>query len=457
MRLLLFGTGDYYHRLKKWFNSEDILALLDNNKSLQGSYIDNIQVMSPEEGIRLDYDLVVVLSVYITEMKEQLIKLGVPENKIIHFYELHKILSYKNDRRRLTIYGNTEGYSGKKILLLTQDLTLGGPAIALQHMGESLRRFGYDVVFASMEDGPLRQMLLDEGFPVVIDENMQIFTMNECSWTEKYDLVVANTINFYYFLSERNTSRKVIWWMHDSEFFYHGVEKKILASMDMANITMTSVGPVPARAFRKYRSDVNFYNLCYGVTDVSNSNYHRKNDNIRFVTIGFIEWRKGQDILVKAIDSLDENILSRSTFTFVGSDTSAMAGSLKKNMRHLKNVTFTGKVNRKKINELLSSSDVMICPSREDPMPTVAAEAMMHSMPCILSDATGTAEYIDDGKNGLVFSSENADDLKNQITWCVNNADKINTMRPKARKVYEEHFTEDIFEKDLLRLIKEAL
>lgn len=30
MKYLLFGTGDYYNRYKKWFESADVVALLDN-------------------------------------------------------------------------------------------------------------------------------------------------------------------------------------------------------------------------------------------------------------------------------------------------------------------------------------------------------------------------------------------------------------------------------------------
>ena len=29
MHFLLFGTGDYYNRFKKWFPRENVLALLD--------------------------------------------------------------------------------------------------------------------------------------------------------------------------------------------------------------------------------------------------------------------------------------------------------------------------------------------------------------------------------------------------------------------------------------------
>ncbi len=31
MKYLIFGTGDYYERYKKWFRREEIVALIDNS------------------------------------------------------------------------------------------------------------------------------------------------------------------------------------------------------------------------------------------------------------------------------------------------------------------------------------------------------------------------------------------------------------------------------------------
>ena len=71
------------------------------------------------------------------------------------------------------------GYRQKKIVLLSQDMTLGGPAIALFHAAEILKQQGYQVVFGSMLDGPLKEMLLEADIPVVVDVNLQIETMRE--------------------------------------------------------------------------------------------------------------------------------------------------------------------------------------------------------------------------------------------------------------------------------------
>ena len=112
-----------------------------------------------------------------------------------------------------------------------------------------------------------------------------------------------------------------------------------------------------------------------------------------------------------------------------------------------------GLVDRKTINSLLESSDILICPSREDPMPTVVAEAMMHSVPCILSDAAGTTTYLTDRVDGLLFKNENEKELSEKIRWCIYHKDRLEKMGEKARKIYERYFSMEIFEKNLLEVV----
>lgn len=108
MKYLLFGTGDYYNRYKKWFEPEDVLALLDNAPEKQNTLLDGIPVLSPQEGIKLEYDAVIILSFYVKSMKQQLVELGVEEEKIIHFFDLHKIPEIRNTRKPVCYYGGAE-------------------------------------------------------------------------------------------------------------------------------------------------------------------------------------------------------------------------------------------------------------------------------------------------------------------------------------------------------------
>lgn len=465
MKFLLFGTGDYYERYKKWFSAADVLALLDNDESKQNTYIDEIRVLSPEEGIKLPYDVVIILSFYVKEMRAQLIGLGAAENRIFHFYDLHDLIYRKEIRKSVMYYGGarerveSKERKGKKILLLSTDLALGGPAIALFHGAKTLSRYGWQVVFGSMLDGPLREMLLAENIPVIVDPNLQIETMKESGWTSSFSLIFCNAINYYVFLSQRDVRIPTIWWLHDSSFFYDGVNKTVLRNLDLTNLKIFSVGPVPREAIQTIVPDIETENLIYGVEECQKRRIEKEeqNEKVRFVTIGYIEWRKGQDILLKAIRRLPEKVRKQSDFCLVGQNTSLMAGHLKREIESMPEVRMTGTMGREGIEGILNGADVLICPSREDPMPTVAAEAMMYGVLCIVSDAAGTAAYIQNGVNGFIFQKENDEELSDKMRWCVEHKKELGDMGKRSRKIFDQQFSMEVFNKNLIKIIEEAM
>ncbi|MBR3834105.1 MAG: hypothetical protein IKJ73_07285 [Lachnospiraceae bacterium] len=267
MKYLLFGTGDYYERYKKWFPKEDVLALMDNSPMKVGTQIDGVNVMTPQDAVKLPYDTIVILSFYFVEMKNQLLELGVDETKIFHFYDLPKVLPASTPRREIKYWGvNSTNDEKKRVLLLSHDLTLGGPSLALLHGAKVLHKGGYQVVFASMLDGPLREDVLMQGISVIVDENLQRDTMEEVEWIKDFDLVICNTINYHVFLSRRKKDIPVIWWLHDSPFFYGGIDKELLKSIDTSNMKVVSVGPVPRAAMQEYRPSLEIGDLLYGVS-----------------------------------------------------------------------------------------------------------------------------------------------------------------------------------------------
>lgn len=461
MKYLIFGTGDYYSRYKKWFAKEDIVALLDNAPDKQNTYLDEIQILSPEQGVQLAYDTVIILSFYVKAMKRQLVELGVPQERIYHFYDLHKLICQTGNgspasyKKPVQYYGGAETVDKVSCtLLLSHDLTLGGPAIALYHMARVLRERGDEVVFASMLNGPLCEILLAEKIPVVVDVNLQVETMCEAEWTAGFSRIVCNTINFHVFISERNTKIPVLWWLHDSAFFYDGIDQAVLRGIDRENLRFCAVGPVPREAMARFLPDVEMETLLYGVADEAESEESAPDRNkLCFVTIGYIEARKGQDVLVRAIQKLPESIKLRAEFYLVGQNTSRMAGEIRKTIQDIPGIIMTGTMDRKGIHEMLARADMLICPSREDPMPTVAAEAMMHRVPCMVSDAAGTASYIEQEVNGIVFRSENEQELSEKICWCVEHRDRLPDMGIRARAIYDTYFSLAAFAKKVRELL----
>lgn len=181
---------------------------------------------------------------------------------------------------------------------------------------------------------------------------------------------------------------------------------------------------------------------------------YKMESKMLFTTIGYIEWRKGQDILLDALEGIPDKMLEKCEFLLIGQDRSVMAQELKKRIAKKPWVRMIGAVSREEIHKILDAADVLICPSREDPMPTVCAEAMMHCVPCLVSDAAGTAAYISDYVDGMVFKSENAGELREKILWCMANRDALKRMGKEAEKVFEKVFSVTAFEKNLLAYVR---
>ncbi len=458
IKVLVFGTGDYYQRYKKWVENLNVQALLDNSADKQGTLIDGHPVVSPNDINKFEYDNIIILSFQYKAMKKQLLELGVNEDRIYHFYTLRKLIhwqDYKKEIQHYSLSKPNEDSLSVRILLMTPELTVGGPSLALLHMGHVLINHGYNVSIVSMIDGELKESYLKENIDVIIDNNLQLSVMSEEKWINEYDLIICNTLNFHVFLSERNNNIPCIWWLHDAEFFYDGADINTFRKIQTDNMIISSVGRIPCNAIKKMLPDINVNDLLYGVeeTDFSETALDNKDDALTFITIGFLEEIKGQDILLEAIKKIYHHI-KKVRFLIVGYDNTLFGQRLKYECRDIPEIVFTGVADRYQLHKYLSGSSALICPSRQDSMPTVVAEAMMYSKPCIISDIIGTAQYLKDGRDCLIFKSEDAEELGQKIVWCMEHTSELNGMGLKARKIFEQKFSMTVFENNVLDLMK---
>ena len=463
MKCLIFGTGDYYERYKKWLENEEIVALIDNSCEKQGMYLDGHIVISPDQVCKYEYDNILILSFYYNDMREQLLQYGVDPQKIYHFYSIRQIVDWKKNKKDLIGYGDYKRILdmqtiGRKVLLLSPELNNGGPAIALFHVALILKKKGMNILVASMIDGELREKYLNSNISVVIDNNLQMSVMKEEEWTSKFDLIICNTLNFHVFLSERNIEIPCIWWLHEADFFYAGVNKDNLDKISLQNLKVVAVGEIPKNALEKYRPDILISDLLYYVRDVTYGKQSFEGDDIfRIALIGYLEEIKGQDILLKALQLMPTMYKKNIYVYIVGKKETLYGKTLMTKYKDVSNVLFTGELDRSDIHRLLDKIDILVCPSRQDSMPTVVAEAMMHSKASIISDAVGMKKYIRDKFNGLIFQSESVEGLIDKIEYCMENCRELITMGKNARKIYETQFSVEAFENQLMNLIEALL
>lgn len=139
------------------------------------------------------------------------------------------------------------------------------------------------------------------------------------------------------------------------------------------------------------------------------------------LTVGRIEERKGQDIIIEALGMLNHRVMPVHFHVF-GQDTLSATGIpmskmfLKIANNEVKNrISFHGTQSRQSILRAYSKYDVYVAASRFDNFPFTVLEAMAAGLPVIgNSQAGGISEQINDGSNGLLFSG-NTKDLADKI------------------------------------------
>ena len=101
MKIILFGAGDFGHRVSKYLKQvdESPICFVDNNSTLWGQCFDGIKVCSPEEINEIKYDFVAICvnDQYYDDVYFQLrVEFRVDENRIIHwtYWARKELLQY---------------------------------------------------------------------------------------------------------------------------------------------------------------------------------------------------------------------------------------------------------------------------------------------------------------------------------------------------------------------------
>jgi glycosyltransferase involved in cell wall biosynthesis len=252
----------------------------------------------------------------------------------------------------------------------------------------------------------------------------------------------------------------VLWWIHEANEWYKPTieEYEEMAQKELfSDMNIMAVSSIAKNNFNQYFDNTIKNILAYGIPDLyrheSVCNY--KKNKMIFAIVGVVTYRKAQDIFVDAIDILQKrNKISNTEFWIIGAiEDNQFCRKIIESSKKGHNIIIKGQMTRIEIQEAFKKIDVVVCPSREDPLPIVMTEGMMYGKVCIASDETGTFDFIEEKVNGLVCESENSISLADAMEWVIDNRDKCSNIGVNARKTYEDYFTMENFGDRLNRAI----
>jgi len=91
---------------------------------------------------------------------------------------------------------------------------------------------------------------------------------------------------------------------------------------------------------------------------------------------------------------------------------------------------------------LLAACDMLVCPSRHEPLGNVVIEAWAQNRPVVAAASQGPSGLIEDGASGLLVPVENADALALALRRVAESPDLAAGLVSGGRVAYEAGFTE---------------
>lgn len=149
-----------------------------------------------------------------------------------------------------------------------------------------------------------------------------------------------------------------------------------------------------------------------------------------FLSVGQFIYRKGYDILLKAINNIKD--IDIGIYIVGGEPTQEYLSYIKKN--NITNVHFIGFINQEMLKNFYHASDVFIHPTREDIWGLVINEAMSYGLPIITTNKCIAGLELVDEKNGRLIPADNVDALTKAINELVD-SDLISMGKESIKKI----------------------
>ncbi len=350
----------------------------------------------------------------------------------------------------------------KRILFISHMLNNSGAPLVLMDMINICRSEGAYIEVVSLEDGPLKDVLEDEGIPVLIADN---FLDHLEVWQKAFrgfDLVVANTLLCVEAIYVLNTTGvPTIWWIHEPEYWFEKYKPILPKPEDLRpNINIYGVSPITNDLIIRY-GGYEPQLLPFGIMDRKADFAVDKKDEgkVRFILPATFSEVKGQNLLCEAINGLSEDVRSKCEFFLCGGTIDSEIDYYNKVLEWAEKypcINVLGSIPHDEVLRLMAEDDYIIAPSLLEPFSATVVEGMMMGIVPVFSSACGVSHFLSDTVDCFIFQTGNVDAIKRVLEEMVElrleKNDAYKTVANNARKSYERLFSMEVFRERIINI-----
>lgn len=279
---------------------------------------------------------------------------------------------------------------------------------------------------------------------------------------KRYDLIYAQGFTAWYFLKKHKFAAQIISNLHGLEMFQDSINWKNAIRSRMLRIPAKKIirhskhqvslgGKLTGILLRNGALKKSIYKFPNGIHKSwivdYNSLDNRTRKPLQFTFVGRNERRKGIieiEIVLKKLLQENEDFY----FNFVGINASDLEISSPR-------IKFLGVVrSEEKIKSILDKTDVLVCPSYSEGMPTVILEAMSRGCAIMATDVGAVSELVDES-NGWLIQGDIVSRLEEGFKHFLDcDMDLLYSMKQQSIQKVEQNYTWDRIIDNMLVKVK---
>jgi GT2 family glycosyltransferase len=338
---------------------------------------------------------------------------------------------------------------GLDILIVSHDLTnTGAPRVGF-NMAQELTRLGHFVVVTSPSDGPYRAALVSIGVTVIIDALLLNQHPRFPAFARNFDRVIANTIVTMPAVRQLADAVDVYWYIHESQIIgdYFALYPDYVDCLRVfeTRAVVWAASKRTQRALARLREDVE--TLEYGVApaEMTGDGFALDRPAV-FAVMGGYESRKGQDIAVEGIGLLPDRIRRDCRFAFFGRNLDSEFGAqLRRIAEEIPEIYLGMELSHEDCLRFIRDADVVLCPSRDDPLPLVSLDALAAGKILMCTTETGTSEYLEHMQSFVRIAETTAEAVCAAIIECMDARSRWPEIARCGHQVCLEQFSPQSF------------
>ncbi|MDE0878700.1 MAG: glycosyltransferase family 4 protein [Sphingomonas bacterium] len=329
-------------------------------------------------------------------------------------------------------------------LLATNDLSRSGAPWVVREIADFLTSDGYDVVVVSMADGPMRDEFERLGARVLIDCYPDPRATYLRRLAAQASVAVANTVVTAALVEAWAPHVLTMWYLHEVSLL-----ERMLADGTAVEALSTAQrvwagSDMCARVAKARRSDIEV--VPYGIEPLEKGATADAGQRFKIGVFGSIEPRKGQDLVIAAVDLLDQASRDQIEVHLYGRVLDAdFARSVAAGTKRHPNIFHHGEVDRTGYIAALRTMDAVLVSSRDDTLPLVSIDALSAERVLMLTPDVGTRSWLTDGSDAFIADETSAEGIRHLIDRAIDRRADAASIGAAARAVFDREFSQPAF------------